>query len=97
MTQYIGIALHKSKSFITRLNRQGRVVEQVELAHASGALEQYLTHLPRESRMAVEATGHWMWLYELIEAQCPDVVLAHPLRTQASASGLRQTRSMRRR
>ena len=86
MAQYIGIDLHKSKSFITRLNRQGRVMEQVELPHASGALEQYLTRLPRESRIVVEATGNWMWLYELIEAQCPDVVLAHPLRTKAIAS-----------
>lgn len=86
MAQYIGIDLHKSKSFITRLTQRGRVVEQVELAHASGALAQYLRRLPRESRIAVEATGNWMWLYELIEDRCPDVVLAHPLRTKAIAS-----------
>ena len=34
----------------------------------------------------MEATGNWMWLYELLEDQCPDVVLAHPLRTKAIAS-----------
>ena len=86
MTQYIGIDLHKSKSFITRVNGRGRVLEQVEVAHASGELQHYLTRLPRDSRIAVEATGNWMWFYELIEEQCPDVVLAHPLRTKAIAS-----------
>lgn len=86
MEQYIGIDLHKSKSFITRLDRRGRVCEQVELPHATGELERYLHALSPAARIAVEATGNWMWLYELIEERCPDVVLAHPLRTKAIAS-----------
>jgi hypothetical protein len=43
VSQYIGIDLHKAKSFVTRVNGRGRVLEQVELAHASGALQDYLT------------------------------------------------------
>lgn len=86
MSQYIGIDLHKAKSFVTRLDRRGRVLEQRELAHASGALQQYLERLPAETRIAVEATGNWMWLYELIEERHPDLVLAHPLKTKAIAS-----------
>ena len=34
----------------------------------------------------MEATGHWTYLYELIEDECPDLVLAHPLKTKAIAS-----------
>jgi len=86
MKQYIGIDLHKSKSFVTRLDRRGQVCEQVELPHATGELTRYLQALPADARIAVEATGNWMWLYELIEERCPDVVLAHPLRTKAIAS-----------
>lgn len=41
MSQYSGIALHKAKSFVTRLDRRGRVLEQLELVHASGELQQY--------------------------------------------------------
>ena len=72
MSEYIGIDLHKAKSFVTRLDAQGRVLEQVNLPHASGELERYLTRLPADTRIAVEATGNWMWLYELIEARHPD-------------------------
>ena len=86
MSQYIGIDLHKAKSFVTRLNSRGRVLEQIELSHAGGALKKYLTQLPAEARIAVEATGNWMWLYELIEERHPDLVLAHPLKTKAIAS-----------
>lgn len=85
MSQYIGIDLHKAKSFVTRMDCRGRVLEQVELPHATGALQQYLERLPADTRIAVEATGNWMWLYELIEARHPDLVLAHPLKTKAIA------------
>jgi transposase len=86
MGQYIGIDLHKAKSFVTRMDRRGRVLEQVELAHATGALKSYVDRLPADSRIAVEATGNWMWLYEQIEERHPDLVLAHPLKTKAIAS-----------
>ena len=86
MGQYMGIDLHKAKSFITRLDQRGRVLEQVELPHASGALQRYLERIPADTRLAVEATGNWMWLYELIEDRYPDLVLAHPLKTKAIAS-----------
>jgi transposase len=86
VSQYIGIDLHKAKSFVTRLNSRGRVLEQVEVPHANGALQDYLTQLPADARIVVEATGNWMWLYELIEERHPDLVLAHPLKTKAIAS-----------
>lgn len=86
VSQYSGIDLHKAKSFVTRLNSRGRVLEQVELPHANGVLQKYLTQLPADARIAVEATGNWMWLYELIEERHPDLVLAHPLKTKAIAS-----------
>ena len=86
MSQYIGIDLHKAKSFVTRLDQGGRVLEQVELTHRTGALKDYLGQLPSDARIVVEATGNWMWLYELIEARHPDLVLAHPLKTKAIAS-----------
>lgn len=86
MSEYIGIDLHKAKSFVARMDRRGRVLEQVDLPHATGALQRYLEGVPRDTRIAVEATGNWMWLYELIEARHPDLVLAHPLKTKAIAS-----------
>jgi len=39
VSEYIGIDLHKAKSFVTRLDQRGRVLEQVELRHAAGELQ----------------------------------------------------------
>lgn len=73
-------------SFVTGLTSRGRVLEQIELSRANGALWEYLTQLPTDTRIAVEATGNWMRLYELIEERHPDLVLAHPLKPKAIAS-----------
>lgn len=86
MSPYIGIELHKAKSFVTRLDSRGQILEHVELPHADGALRTSLQRLPQDARIAVEATGNWMWLDELIEDRHPDLVLAHPLKTKAIAS-----------
>jgi transposase len=86
VSQYIGINLHKAKSFVTRMDERGHILEQVNLPHATGALQHYLTALPADVHLAVEATGNWMWLYEQIEERQLDLVLAHPLKVRAIAS-----------
>lgn len=86
MSDYIGIDLHKTTSFVTRMTAQGHILEQVNLRHTTGALQQYMMALPADVHLAVEATGNWMWLYEQIEDRQLDLVLAHPLKVRAIAS-----------
>ncbi len=86
MPQYIGIDLHKATAFITRMDQRGRILEQVQLRNDAPTLQGYLQRLRPDTRIAVEATGNWTYLYELIEDRCPDLVLAHPLKTKAIAS-----------
>lgn len=62
------------------------MLEQVELPHATGALQQDRERVSPDTRSAVEATGNGMWLSERIEERHPDLVLAHPLKTKAIAS-----------
>lgn len=86
MRQYIGIDLHKQTSYVTRMNERGKILEQLNLSNDPDTLRGYLTRQRSDTRFAVEATGNWMYLYELIEDRCPDLVLAHPQKTKAIAS-----------
>ena len=86
MPEYIGIDLHKQTSYVTKMDAQGKILEQRNLRNDPDTLRGYLTSQPPDTRFAVEATGNWMYLYELIEDRCPDLVLAHPLKTKAIAS-----------
>lgn len=61
---YIGIDLHKTKSFVTRMTAQGHILEQVNLLHTTGALPPYMTARPADAHLAVEATtasSIWCW------------------------------------
>ncbi len=86
MPQYIGIDLHKATAMITRMDQRGRILEQVQLRTDAASLGGYLRRVRPDTRIAVEATGNWVYLYELIEDRCPNLVLAHPLKTKAIAS-----------
>src|SRR3990172_9490477 len=86
MPEDIGIDLHKQTAYVTKMDAQGKILEQRNLRNDPDTLRGYLTSQPPDTRFAVEATGNWMYLYELIEDRCPDLVLAHPLKTKAIAS-----------
>jgi transposase len=86
MGHCIGIDLHKATSYVTTVDETGRILEQRNLRNEPETLRAYFAAQPADARLVVEATGHWMWLYELLEDRYPDLVLAHPLKTKAIAS-----------
>lgn len=86
MKQFIGVDLHKQTSYVTRINERGKILEQVNLVNDADTLRGYFSRQRADSQIAVEATGNWMYLYELIEDRYPDLVLAHPQKTKAIAS-----------
>jgi transposase len=85
MKEYIGVDLGKRKAVVVKKDRQGKITSKVTVPVTKAALESYFSKQDRRSQVVVEATGNWMYLYEMIERYTPDVVLAHPLRTRAIA------------
>lgn len=85
MKEYIGVDLGKRKAVVVKKDRQGKITGKATVPVTQAALENYFSKQDRKSRVVVEATGNWMYLYETIERYTPDVVLAHPLKTRAIA------------
>jgi transposase len=94
MQEYIGIDLHKRTAVIVKKNRRGKVTEKVTVPTTARALTRYFARQDRRSRVVVEATGNWMFLYETIEQHTPDIQLAHPLKTRAIAEARIKTDSI---
>ncbi len=86
MSDCIGIDLHKATSYVTKVDEHGQIVERLNLRNEPETLRAYFGAQPPDARLVVEATGNWMWLYELLEDRYPHLVLAHPLKTKAIAS-----------
>jgi transposase len=85
MREYIGVDLGKRKAVVVKKDRLGKVTGKVTLAVTEAALENYFSKQDPKSKVVVEATGNWMYLYETIEKYVPEIVLAHPLKTRAIA------------
>lgn len=77
--------LGKRKAVVVKKDRLGKITGRASLAVTRPALENHFSKQDRKSRVVVEATGNWMYLYETIEKHVPEIVLAHPLKTRAIA------------
>ena len=82
---YIGVDLHKKYSYVTRMTHEGEILAQERIEHNSEALGAFVQSLDKDDKIAVEATGNWYYLYELLEDRVPDISLSHPLKTRAIA------------
>lgn len=83
---YVGIDLHKNYSFITNMNEKGQIIKQMKVKNDPLTLRQFLDTVTPDDKMALEATGNWYYLYEMVEEKNLSLCLAHPKNTKAIAS-----------
>lgn len=81
----VGVDLHKHVSQIAVLTPDG-VVHQHRLANEVERIEQFFAALPAPARVAIEASGTWWWLVDLLERLGHHPVLSNPKQTKAIAS-----------
>jgi transposase len=82
---HVGVDLHKRMSQIAVLTADGELTQHRlpnDLAH----LEPFFAQLPTPSPIAIEASGTWWWLVDLLERLGHQPVLSHPKETKAIAS-----------
>jgi transposase len=82
---HVGVDLHKRVSQIAVLTDQGEL-RQHRCANDPRRLEAFFAQLPPRSPIAIEATGTWWWLVDLLERLGHQPVLSHPKATKAIAA-----------
>jgi transposase len=68
------------------MDSQGKIESSYEIANTAATLQELAGSLRVGDRVALEATGHWMYLYEQLEDSGAEVILSHPQATKAIAS-----------
>jgi len=79
MEQFIGWDTHKKYSVFVTVNERGESSHEVRVGHDREAYRQYLERLPAGSHIAVEASGHYYWMVDEMEAAGHHPRLTHPL------------------
>jgi transposase len=82
---HVGVDLDKHSSQIAVLTEDGDIVQQ-RLANDVAGLEKFFGQLPPQSPIAIEASGTWWWLVDLLEQLGHRPVLSHPKQTKAIAA-----------
>jgi transposase len=82
---HIGIDHHKHVSQIAVLDEDSEV-RQHRFDNDPVQIEEFFRTIPTPSQVAIEATGTWWWIVDLIREAGHDVVLSNPKQTKAIAA-----------
>ncbi|MEJ1933071.1 IS110 family transposase [Nostoc sp. NIES-2111] len=91
MTTYIGCDAHRKFSVFVRVDGQGRASAPERVEHEHEAMRDYLGRLPAGSEIALEASGSWYWLVDVMEESGLSVHLANPLEAKRRMRGRNKT------
>jgi len=83
---YVGLDIGLRWHYVVVMDAAGQIAQQQRLAHDPVVLQRFFETLEGPARVVLEATGHWVAVYERIEPYVQEVVLAHPLKVRAIAS-----------
>jgi transposase len=82
---HVGVDLHKRMSQIAVLTEEGEITQR-RLANDPAALQAFFGQLPPHTPVAIEASGTWWWLVDLLEGAGHQPVLSNPKQTKAIAA-----------
>ncbi|MDX1629637.1 MAG: transposase [Fulvivirga sp.] len=80
---YSGIDLHKTNMVITTIDSNRAELACVKLPCRKAEVSSYFSKFERPHRAAVESTGSWYWLSDLLTTVGVELILAHALQLKA--------------
>jgi len=83
---HVGIDLHRRYLVAEVVDKRGSGVTGSRLPNDEGAVLEFLNALDGPVRVALESTGNWPWLYDLLDSEGIETKLAHPQKVKAIGS-----------
>lgn len=83
---YIGMDIHKQFTVAVVKDEQGTELADEKFANSKDNFGKFLVnYLPNETKIVIESTGVWEYIYDILEEMHYEVKLANPVRTRAIA------------
>ena len=83
---YTGIDLHRKTSFITTIGENGEIIKRRNLRNDEAEILHFFLSLDNDTKVVIESTANWYWLYDLLTEHRMQVVISNPVKTKAIAS-----------
>lgn len=88
---FVGLDYHKKYTVATKMDREGNVIEKIKFDNEPCHIREFIDSLPKDSLIALEATGGWYYFYEQVENKFPDMKLADPRKVRLIAESCIKT------
>jgi len=82
--KYIGMDIHKEFCVVVEMDKEGNLIRQDKIDTSKEAIQEYFSSID-EAKVAIESTGIWEWIYEIIDAIGLEVKLVNPVKARAIA------------
>lgn len=92
--KFIGIDYHKRYTQITVMDREGYVVDRARIRSEKEEIEGYFRGIEGPRIAVMEASRSWGKMYDILEEELEEVILAHPQKVKAIASARVKTDKM---
>lgn len=87
---YLGIDLHKRRSYVVLMDAQGKVISEGGLSNDD--MSEYLKEeVHHDTTAVIEATWNWQFMYDLLSEHCEKALLAHPQKVKMIAEATVKT------
>jgi transposase len=77
--RYVGIDLHRRRSVVVTMDKDGDVLSAVRIPNDPVAMSIAVAEAGDGAEVAFEATYGWYWLADLLKADGHNLHMAHPL------------------
>jgi len=92
---YIGMDIHKQFTVAVVKDEQGNKLAEEKFNNSEENFGNFMqNYKPEETKIVIESTGVWEYIYEILEAKKYEVKLANPLKTRAIAGARMKTDSL---
>ena len=88
---YVGVDLHKERSWFYVMNEQGKKLSSKSISNKPEVLKEYFQSIPKPFTLAVEATYNWYFFVDLAEEYAFKVYLANSYELKAFAKRNKKT------
>src|SRR5574337_1040041 len=82
---HVGVDVHTRLSQIAVLRANGELTQH-RLENDRLQVHRFFAEVPAPARVAIEASGTWWWLVDVLEQLGHEPVLSHPTQTRAIAA-----------
>lgn len=92
---YIGMDIHKQFTVAVAKDKDGNKLAEEKFDNSKDNFEKFLKgFLPGETKIVIESTSVWEYIYDLLEGMSYKTILANPVKTRAIAEARIKTDSV---